>query len=146
MEITGVVSGAAEEGRVRVTVFDEDSEEETEVLAANLAGAVAGDRVKLFVPDATDELVMGVVYFLPLGGAIGGALAGAGLGRVSWFTETVRSLGGRFLGPILAGGHNLAMAGAGVGLAAALAVAVLWIKGRKSRAMARAEILEVLKS
>ncbi len=144
METMGVVSGPAGEGRVRVTVYDEDSEQDIDLLAAAPRGADVGDRVKIFIPDAADELVMGLVYLLPLGGAIGGALAGAGLGGISCFTSALRDWGGRFLGPILAGSHNLAMAGAGMGLALSLAIAGIWIKKRKERARRLAEIREVL--
>ncbi|MFO8058621.1 MAG: SoxR reducing system RseC family protein [bacterium] len=143
MEISGVVSGL-EGDRARVSVPDEDSGGEIELLAANPVGAGEGSRVKLFMPDAADEVVMGLVYFLPLGGAIGGALAGAGVARIEFFSSLLRSLGGRFAGPVISSGHNLAMAGAGAGLVIALFAAGAWIKKRKRSCRQRAEILAVL--
>ncbi len=141
MERTGTIEELR--GDRAVTRLDDGREPGT-VEANNDAGAAAGDRVRVRMPEVVGEGMKGLFYAAPLAGVTAGAVAGRVLGGTGPVADFLMRIGGRFVGPLISKGDILAMLCGLLGLAASIAALSVWVNKRREAAEQEAEVVEVI--
>jgi len=151
MERTGVIVAVDEEGaEVRLNGDSQKAGAERGggtrldlvVRAGNPLAARAGDRVRVRWPEPGRK--RGLLLAVPLFAVLAGAVLGRLVAMIRPVSDALRSLGGDFLGPVLASGHNLAMVfGLLALLFSAAALKAVVERGGLDKNW-RAEVIEVL--